>query len=80
MGWTRLADINARQPDEAELLRKKKWRFKKKRNGVKENEEMALIKMALTIREDGAQAESGGDEKKQRKWGNKKRSPVWNSL
>ena len=41
---------------------------------------MAIIKMALTIREDGAQAESGGDEKRQRKWGNKKRSPVWNSF
>ena len=63
-----------------EQERKKKWRFKKKRNGVKENEKMAIIKMALTIRVDGAQAESGGDEKRQRKWGNKKRSPVWNSL
>ena len=61
MGWTRLADINARPPDEAKLLRKKKWRFlKKKEMALKKNEKMAIIKMALTIREDGAQAESGG--------------------
>ena len=33
----------------------------KKRNGVNEdNEKMAIIKMALIIRMDGAQAESGG--------------------
>ena len=42
---------------------------------LKKNEKMAIIKMALTIREDGAQAESGGDEKKQRKWGKKKGVP-----
>ena len=47
---------------------------------LKKNEKMAIIKMALTIRVDGAQAQSEGDEKRQRKWGNKKRSPVWNSL
>lgn len=29
---------------------------------------MALIKMALIIRMDAAQAESGGDEKRQREW------------
>ena len=68
VGEQGLADINARPPDEAELMRKKKWRFKKKRNGVKENEKMAIIKMVLTIRVDGAQAQSGGDEKRQREW------------
>ena len=53
---------------------------KKKEMALKKNEKMALIKMALTIRVDGAQAESGGEGKRQREWGNKKRSPVWNSL
>ena len=41
---------------------------------------MAIIKMALTIREDGAQAESGGDEKRQRKWGKKKGVPFGTPL
>ena len=47
---------------------------------LKKNEKMALIKMALTIRVDGAQAESGGRGKKAEEMGQKKRSPVWNSL
>ena len=34
-----MADIDARSPDEAELMRKKKWRFKKK--------EMALFKETM---------------------------------
>ena len=47
---------------------------------LKENKKMAIIKMALIIRMDAAQAESGGDEKRQRKWGNKKKSPEWSSF
>ena len=46
---------------------------KKKEMALKKNGKMALIKMALTIRVDGAQAQSGGDENRQRKWGNKKK-------
>ena len=47
---------------------------------LKKNEEMVIIKMALTIRVDAAQAESGGDEKRQRKWGNKKGNRECDSL
>ena len=81
VGEQGLADINARPPNEGESKRERRnGVLKRKEMALKKNEKMAITKMALTIRGDGAQAESGGDEKRQRKWGNKKRSPKRNSL